>query len=174
MSWIAQTLPYLGEQNVHRRIDFEKSAYSTENQKLGLHTIPILQCPSNPAGRSSVSYAGVHHDVEAPIDVDNHGVLFLNSRIQIPEDVPDGLSYTLFVGETEAGTSWMVGDNQTLRNTGKNPVDASGLKMAAYLPPGSPGADPIEEAETEAGNAPAPNLVGALRASTRGQQRAAG
>ncbi len=39
------------------------------------------------------SYAGVHHHVEAPIDADNTGVLFLNSRISF-DDLVDGPAYT--------------------------------------------------------------------------------
>ncbi len=44
------------------------------------------------------SYAGVYHDVEAPIAADNHGVLFLNSAISY-EKITDGSSQTVFVGE---------------------------------------------------------------------------
>ena len=51
------------------------------------------------------SYAGVHHDVEAPIAADNHGVLFLNSHVRY-EDVTDGTSQTLFVGEKRSTTAW--------------------------------------------------------------------
>ncbi len=68
------------------------------------------------------NYAGVHHDAEAPIDKDNHGVLFLNSAVRY-EDVTDGTSMTLFVGEklidpTELG--WASGTRASLRNTGLN------------------------------------------------------
>ncbi len=49
---------------------------------------------------SSSSYAGCHHDQEAPIDVDNNGVLFLNSSIRY-EQITDGSSHTVFVGEKQ-------------------------------------------------------------------------
>jgi prepilin-type processing-associated H-X9-DG protein len=71
------------------------------------------------------SYAGCHHDVEAPIDADNHGVFFLNSRVG-KEDVTDGLSATIFVGEkllTPPDFGWMAGNRSTLRNTGA-PINA--------------------------------------------------
>jgi hypothetical protein len=58
--------------------------------------------------------------VEAPIDVTNHGVLFLNSRVRF-EDVPDGVSHTFFVGEierSEADLGWASGTRATLRNGG--------------------------------------------------------
>ena len=84
--------------------------------------IPVLSCPSSPAADGPVSnYAGVHHHVEAPIDADNSGVLFLNSKLSF-EDLRDGAAYTLFIGEKRTGyvedLGWMSGTSATLRNTG--------------------------------------------------------
>jgi hypothetical protein len=90
----------------------------------------VLLCPSDPAAQDAsrsddvpaalTSFAGVHHPVEAPIDVTNHGVLFLNSRVRM-SDVPDGVSHTLFVGEMKRSGSdlgWASGTSATLRNGG--------------------------------------------------------
>ena len=79
-------------------------------------------------GRPGSSYAGCHHDVEAPIDVDNHGVFFLNSRVS-HDGLTDGSAFTIFVGEKrnqawDAG-GWMSGTRATLRNTG-TPINATG------------------------------------------------
>ena len=66
------------------------------------------------------NYAGCHHDVEAPIDADNHGVLFLNSHIS-GDDIPDGAAHTIFIGEkivADDDLGWMSGTRATLRNTG--------------------------------------------------------
>ncbi len=66
------------------------------------------------------SYAGCHHDVEAPIDVKNHGVFFLNSRIT-RDDITDGTSFTIFFGEKKIqddDLGWLSGTRATLRNTG--------------------------------------------------------
>jgi prepilin-type processing-associated H-X9-DG protein len=66
------------------------------------------------------SYAGCHHDVESPIDADNHGVFFLNSHVRSRE-LEHGTSHTIFVGEklTRKGDlGWMSGTRATLRNTG--------------------------------------------------------
>jgi prepilin-type processing-associated H-X9-DG protein len=90
------------------------------------------------------SYAGNHHDVEAPIDVDNHGVLFLNSRIRF-DDLSDGSSQTLFVSETVlssttagADLGWASGTPSTLRNTGhaiNGVVPILGGAVVAPAPP---------------------------------------
>jgi len=49
---------------------------------------------------AALARAGValgHHSVEAPIDVDNRGVFFLNSRVT-ELDIPDGEAHTIFIG----------------------------------------------------------------------------
>src|SRR5262249_5390654 len=62
---------------------------------------------------------------EAPIDAKNHGVLFLNSAIRY-EDIPDGSSQTIFLGEKlndGLGEGWASGTRASLRNTG-TPVNS--------------------------------------------------
>ena len=56
--------------------------------------------PVEPGG--GTNYAGCHHDVEAPIDADNHGVLYLNSHVGY-DDITDGPAYTILLGEA---TQW--------------------------------------------------------------------
>jgi hypothetical protein len=163
MSWIAQILPYIDEANVYSKIDFDVPAYDPANTKVSQHSIQTLICPSSTA--RGPTYAGVHHDVEAPIDSNNNGVLFLNSLIRLPEDVPDGLGYTLFLGEKE-GTSatWLVGDNSTLRNTGSPPGDAMTAGLASSTTPGGQ----VMGTESPDDATPLPpvlNLVGAFNSS---------
>jgi prepilin-type processing-associated H-X9-DG protein len=80
------------------------------------------------------SYAGVHHDKEAPIDADNTGVLFLNSRLAF-EDLRDGAAYTFFIGEKGMTTGddlgWLSGTRATLRNTGA-PLNAAPTGAATW------------------------------------------
>jgi prepilin-type processing-associated H-X9-DG protein len=80
----------------------------------------------------------VHHDTEAPIDVDQNGMLFLNSRIR-RDNVSDGLAYTLILGEklVEADDlGWMSGTRATLRNTG------AALNATHRPPPSGPADGP--------------------------------
>jgi prepilin-type processing-associated H-X9-DG protein/prepilin-type N-terminal cleavage/methylation domain-containing protein len=113
--WMVQILPYLDQPNVYATFDFSAGVYDKKNAAAG-GTIGVYSCPS---GGGYPSYAACHHDVEAPIDVDNHGVMFLNSSVR-REDITDGAANTIFVGESGgAGTwGWSSGTRATLRNTG--------------------------------------------------------
>lgn len=66
-------------------------------------------------------YAGCYHDSELPIDVDQHGVLFLNSGVRWRE-ITDGRACTIAVGEVTSdllrNAGWIAGTRATLRNTG--------------------------------------------------------
>ncbi|MCA8999229.1 MAG: DUF1559 domain-containing protein [Planctomycetaceae bacterium] len=111
--WIPQILPYLDEGIVYRKFDFSQSAYSPANMQIASFPLPILNCPSSWGG-GGTNYAAVHHDREAPIDVDNNGVMFLNSSIHY-DDITDGRRCTLMLGEKVAG-NWSLGNRDTLRN----------------------------------------------------------
>jgi prepilin-type N-terminal cleavage/methylation domain-containing protein len=131
-SWAVQILPQLDLPNVHAVFDFRVGVYDKANNGAALQSIPVYTCP---AGRASGSYAACHHDVEAPIDADNHGVMFLNSSIR-RDDIRDGASNTIFVGEGGGG-SWVSGSRDTLRNTGSpinSPVPA-GASVAGMPAP---------------------------------------
>jgi len=127
MSWITRLLPYMEERVTYEHIDFSLGAYHKKNTPARSISIATLQCPSydgwnqlfNGAAWES-NYAGCHNDVEAPIDVTNRGVFFLNSRIRA-KDVTDGTAHTIYVGEKTAlpnDLGWMSGTRSTLRNMG--------------------------------------------------------
>ena len=130
--WIIQVLPFMEAGGIANAVDPDVSVYDPINMAVLTARINTLRCPSEPkAGTAGwtagSSYVGCHHDVEAPIDVDNHGVFFLNSFIR-PQDVTDGTSFTIFVGEkrVEPGDlGWSSGTNATLRNTG-SPIAGDG------------------------------------------------
>ncbi len=143
-------MPYIDERNAYRLIDHAADVYSSSNAQVRSHRIALLACPSEPdeLDRSS-SYAGCHHHMEAPIDVDNTGLLFLNSHVR-RQDITDGASHTLAISEKRAepdDLGWMSGTRATLRNTG--------------LPPNSPGSppgarQPTGEEQTDVGAAAVP------------------
>ncbi len=120
-NWISRVLPYIEERNAYSAIDWKVGVYHKNNRPVRKHDIRIAKCPSNAfVGRGDSSYAAVHHDVEAPIDVTNNGVFFLNSRIRY-DDITDGSSHTLFIGEKTprvGDLGWMSGTRATLRNCG--------------------------------------------------------
>ena len=140
--WLIQMLPYLDDNAAYRLIDFSKSVYDPANAQVRALSPAAFICPSDPReDRGKSNFAGCHHDVEAPINVDNQGVLFLNSRIR-RDDLKDGATYTIFTGEKriEPGDlGWMSGTRATLRNTGLVPDAAATIIAAeATAPPANP------------------------------------
>lgn len=135
-NWISRVLPYIEQGNAYRAIDWKAGVYAKSNGAVRAIGIRLLVCPSSPIGKSSVSsYAAVHHDVEAPINVDNHGVFFLNSFVRY-DDVSDGASHTVFLGEKSPDPidlGWMSGTRATLRNMGSPLGDARSKRMAATI-----------------------------------------
>jgi prepilin-type N-terminal cleavage/methylation domain-containing protein len=126
VSWIIKILPYLEQNAVYRKFDQSLGAYDPANAEVRALQIRVLECSSDgtpfmnevrTVARSS--YVGCHHDTEAPIDKDNRGLLFLNSKIKYSQ-IYDGSSMTLLVGEaltSPDGLGWVSGTRSTLRNT---------------------------------------------------------
>ena len=119
--WGVQILPFLEEPALARAIDPNRGIFEQVQTDLGLLAPSTFICPSSPLNFSSTggrgSYAGCHHDQEAPIDVDQNGMLFLNSRVTL-NDVEDGQQYTLLVSEMRDHGHWAAGNRLSLRNTG--------------------------------------------------------
>jgi len=167
MGWIPRLLPFIEQGSLYSKINFDKGVYDPENRDAWLSVqSPILACPSERSIRSisygrnrdtpnldrpeESNYVACHSSTETPIDVDNDGVFFLNSKLR-SRDVPDGTSNTIFFGETNTiharriegnkkfngrtyilpegavgpfvygSLGWMSGSPGTLRNTGNPP-----------------------------------------------------
>ena len=145
LGWLVRALPYLDEKNLFDHVDLSASVYGPKNAQARSIPVEGLVCPAESVDMLNVlapradaaagaehaaaptevkvassNYAGCHHDVEAPINVDNRGVLFLNSQIRL-SDVTDGLGHTFFTGEkrqNDGDLGWISGTRATLRNTG--------------------------------------------------------
>ena len=156
VSWIVRILPYLEEKALAAHFKDADGAYAAGNAPVVATVIPTLICPTYSwksaetwpvgAGRDEAgdgpdapgprertvavsTYAGSHHDVEAPIAADNHGMLFLNSAVRF-KDIEDGSSRTLLIAERASpprrpedlngardDLGWASGTRSTLRNT---------------------------------------------------------
>jgi len=141
VSWIVSILPYIEQQSAYKKFDLEAGAYAEVNQPVRALAIPTLSCPSNPSetvqmdGEQAIGvshYAGCYNDSEAPIDIDNNGLLYLNSDIRYSE-ILDGSSYTILLSECKQSSEslgWVSGDRSTLRNTSgfdtRDPWDLGG------------------------------------------------
>jgi prepilin-type processing-associated H-X9-DG protein len=139
MGWAVQILPFIQQTNLYRHVDFRRGAYDDANSTAFDHRLGLFLCPSSPSGFGA--YAGCHHDVEAPIDADNHGVLYLNSHVAY-DDITDGPACTILLGETKGGGvfGWASGTRDTLRNTGSpinapDPTVPTGRKPLATMTP---------------------------------------
>jgi len=128
VSWIVQILPQMEQTGLYQHFDLNAGAYAAANQPVRRARIESIRCPSSPEGyerdeEKSIgisNYAGCHHSVEAPIDAENNGVMFLNSRLRFSQ-ILDGSSQTILIGEMSPGLNslgWTSGTRSTLRNTG--------------------------------------------------------
>jgi hypothetical protein len=148
VSWIVRILPYLEEKALAAHFKDADGAYAAGNAPVVATVIPTLICPSSSASSTETwpvpvaagdeprerkvavsNYAGCHHDVEAPIAADNHGMLFLDSAVRF-KDIEDGSSRTLLIAERASpprrpedlngardDLGWASGTRSTLRNT---------------------------------------------------------
>src|SRR4029077_20290606 len=145
--WMTQILPYFEMKNVYNHFNLKVGLYEAPNLTTRTNLIRSFLCPSDfgptrDSNRIAMNnYVGVHHDVEAPIAADNHGVLFLNSHVR-HEDVTDGVSLTVFVGETihdGLGLGWASGTRASLRNTGITANSGPSLGVSPAVGSGSSG-----------------------------------
>ena len=157
--WIVQLLPHLDQINVYQHFDSKVGVYDAANQPAANVRISALICPSHwntsrTLAPAATTYAGCHHDVEAPIDEDNNGVLFLNSSVRY-RDIRDGASNTIFVGEMADlpdGLGWASGTRATLRNAGTSINSASSFPRPGIsgLPVAAGAAQPAAPAGKDA------------------------
>jgi prepilin-type N-terminal cleavage/methylation domain-containing protein/prepilin-type processing-associated H-X9-DG protein len=158
LSWISSLLPFMEQNGLAKALDPRFGANDPVNNTVRMSGLRTLSCWSSPAlgwtvvggmnpalipaGPARTAYAACQNDAEAPIDVDNHGAFYLNSRVRVV-DVTDGLSQTIFVGEVSVSSplGWLSGTRATLRNTG-HPINGVGLSTLELTAPANP---PLQE-----------------------------
>lgn len=129
-NWIEGLLPLLDAPDIHQAIDRSVSVYHRANQPVRMMTMPKLRCPSaSGVQENTTCYAAIDASTETPIDVDNDGVFLLNRMIR-PDDITDGLSYTIFIAEKVSSPAhdlgWLSGTRSSLRNAG-HPIQAGDM-----------------------------------------------
>jgi prepilin-type N-terminal cleavage/methylation domain-containing protein len=160
-NWVVQILPYIEQQNAWNSLDKKASIYHTKNAPVTGSMPKWLACPSCGV-QGSPCYAGCHHDKEKPIDAKDNGVFFLNSNIRY-DDITDGSSHTLFIGEKLPDAwdlHWLSGTRATLRNTGTTIgwlTYRSGLPKpgGAEQPPAMTQLPPLDVTDIDESEAPA-------------------
>jgi prepilin-type processing-associated H-X9-DG protein/prepilin-type N-terminal cleavage/methylation domain-containing protein len=160
--WSVQILPQLDEAKLWNQFDFSKTSY----QQVAVPAPSMMYCPSNPMTGAVLTagtcYAGCYHDSAAPIDVDNNGLLFLNSSVR-RKDIADGQAYTLLVGEHLPATAlceWHQGSEVTLRYLGGDGIEqynSSASPITAYYQRVAP-----DKAQAAAGQPIPPQTFGSV------------
>jgi prepilin-type N-terminal cleavage/methylation domain-containing protein/prepilin-type processing-associated H-X9-DG protein len=127
VGWMVMLLPFVEGRSVARQFDGATSLYDAANLTARRAAIATFLCPSDTTpvrrpddGVASNNYAACHHDAEKPIGARDRGVFFLNSRVR-HEDITDGTSHTIFLGEklrNALDLGWASGTRASLRNVG--------------------------------------------------------
>jgi len=128
LSWIADVLPYLDQQNLHDDIDFE-AAWDAEANRFALsNPLPVLLNPGNPndGGNDGVThYVGIAGlGKEGPtLEVgDKKAGVFGYDRVARIRDILDGTSNTIMTSEaSENFGPWGQGGKATVRAFTKKP-----------------------------------------------------
>ncbi len=143
VGWAVQILPFIEQANVDRHIDHRRGISTDANSTATGYFIGVFLCPSD-SRSGPMSYMGCHHDVEAPIDADNHGVLYLNSHVDY-DDITDGPACTILLGEAihTPSLGWASGTRASLRNAGhrineRDPLGPGQSPLNVYPPQNLP------------------------------------
>jgi prepilin-type N-terminal cleavage/methylation domain-containing protein/prepilin-type processing-associated H-X9-DG protein len=138
--WMVRILPYCEMRNHYNHFNLRLSLYETQNLTTRTMLVSSFLCTSDTGpdrgmkNEAMTNYAACHNDTEAPIDAKNNGVFFLNAALRY-EDIPDGSSQTIFVGEKlndGSGQGWASGTRASLRNMG------TGINSPINVPGASP------------------------------------
>lgn len=130
-SWMTQLLPYIGRQDLHDRINFERSWAEQENLPVAATVIPEFLNPLDDQetwkgrplhGAALTHFVGVagvgdRNVVAGTLPrTDPRAGVFGYEEVAKPEDIEDGLSNTVMVlGAGELAGPWIAGGGATVR-----------------------------------------------------------
>ena len=125
VGWMTRILPHVEQRRLNDILEIDDSIYAPANDEPRKTSVSTFRCPSDPVVSVQTpwaisNYYGCHHGSESPIAEDNNGLLFLNSKVRY-EDVYDGMSHTVLLGEALAygdSLGWASGTRSSLRNMG--------------------------------------------------------
>jgi prepilin-type N-terminal cleavage/methylation domain-containing protein/prepilin-type processing-associated H-X9-DG protein len=117
-SWLAKLLPYVEQQELWRLTQeaFQQDRYFANNPPhVGLDfVIPLFACPADSRASSAQESRGYHVALTSylgceGLNLNTHdGGLYLDSRVRI-QDIVDGTSNTIMVGERPPGPDFWYG-----------------------------------------------------------------
>jgi len=101
----ARLLPFIEQDNLYKNLDFTKPITAEKNKQVGGALLRIFANPRDPVETVEKGYAPTNYLFNAGSKhslTDNDGIFYMNSAVRFA-DVTDGLSNTLFTGETLKG-----------------------------------------------------------------------
>ncbi len=145
--WLVRILPYVEMRNAYNHFNMSVGLHDARNMTTRQTVVRVFLCPSDNGPMRTTSnivltnYAACHNSLETPIDVTNNGSFILNRAIRY-EDITDGMSSTVFLGEKRndgLGEGWASGSRATLRNMGTLINGIPGGPMRGRWPAIQPG-----------------------------------